>query len=62
MNLPSSCDIKKCYLCQHIIQRVQITELLYENGRLVKNVYRRLRGIYGRHNQLKALVFEFDSV
>lgn len=32
-------------------QRVQIVELFYENGRSVKNVYRKLRQFYGRHNR-----------
>lgn len=29
---------------------VQIRDLFYENGRTVKNAYRKLRNIYGQHN------------
>ncbi|KZC14917.1 hypothetical protein WN55_07967 [Dufourea novaeangliae] len=34
-----------------IQKRVQIVELFYENERSVKNVYRKLRDIYGRHKR-----------
>jgi len=34
-----------------IQQRVQIVELFYENRRSVKNVFRKLRDIYGLHNR-----------
>ena len=47
-------------------QRIEIVQLYYENGRSVKNVFRKLREIYGRHNrpsepEIRNIVQKFEE-
>ena len=53
------------------LQRLQIVQLYYENGRSVKSVYRALRPIYGVHTQreipgysnlMNTVKFVFDHI